>query len=100
MTNDLFPDCKQDSPRLAWMKRNHLKVIELESVSEIEEDEFGNKYGRFNVVHEDYYQDDDKCFDFIGIGMTLDEALEKYAQLKRIPLWNEEAYAAERSSVE
>lgn len=21
MSDDLFPDCKQDSPRLAWMKR-------------------------------------------------------------------------------
>ena len=90
---DLFPDCRQDSPRLAWMKRNHVKVIELESVSEIEEDEFGNEYGRFNITFD--YESNQTVR---GYGMTLDEALASFALCAGIPLWNEEEYAKERGT--
>ena len=92
MTSDLFPDCKMDSPRLAWIKRHHIKVIELESVSEIEEDEFGNEYGRYNVTLD--YESEQTVR---GYGMTLDEALADFASKLGIPLWNEEQYAKEKT---
>jgi len=81
------------SPRLAWMKKNHIKVFELESVSEIEEDEFGNEYGRYNVT-----VDLENCGAIRGYGMTLDEALADFASKLGIPLWNEEQYAKERGT--
>ena len=93
MTSDLFPDCRQDSPRLAWMKRHHINVIELESVLEIEEDEFGNEYGRYNVTLD--YESEQTVR---GYGMMLDEALADFASKLGIPLWNEEQYAKERGT--
>jgi hypothetical protein len=74
------------------MKRHHIKVIELESVSEIDEDEFGNEYGRFNIMLD--YESESTVR---GYGMTLDEALADFASKLGIPLWNEEQYAKEKT---
>lgn len=68
MTSDLFPDCRQDSPRLAWMKRHGINIDETE-------DGFYAKIGH------------------IGHGFTKDEAVIDLAVKANIPLWNEEQFA-------
>jgi hypothetical protein len=71
MTSDLFPDCKMDSPRLAWMKRYGIKV-----------QEHGMKFlasdGSLNYVAEMGH--------VTAYGETEDDALAALG----IPLWNEE----------
>ena len=73
MTSDLFPDCRQDSPRLAWMKR----------------------YGVFTYHDErGYYVSlyDAKPSSRTSFFETEDEALASWAAGCGIPLWNEEQY--------
>jgi hypothetical protein len=99
MTDDLFPDCKQGSPRLAWMKK-HGVTTELVG-------DAWRAYGTF-VHHVDYGKIPDKSeidepvllmadqYVFYLIdGASEDEALSFWAKEAGIPLWNEEAYKNE-----
>lgn len=79
MTNDLFPDCKQDSPRLAWMKRHGI------------------------TTNYDPYCDSWMAQTIIPIPMHsvhFDEegALQNLAVKLRIPLWNEEQFCKEKKT--
>lgn len=80
-TIDLFPDCKQDSPRLAWIKRNGVEVVELP----VKQDgQYPFCAGTASVMHA------------FGYGDTEDDALADFSKRNGIPLWNEEAYMKER----
>ena len=71
MSDDLFPDCKQDSPRLAWMKKH---VIRLEHD------------GRMNVWTA-------SRSGRVATGDSDKEAITHLAVKLGIPLWNEEKFA-------
>lgn len=75
MSNDLFPDCRGDSPRLAWMKKHGIVALQ---------DDETLKWGAqiagpmsMTMFECDYN--------------TLDEALSALG----IPLWNEEQFNKE-----
>ena len=90
MTSDLSPDCRQDSPRLAWMKRHGINVrsttpLERAFCAAVSDIETADKY---------LFVAFDKSGERGG-GETEDEALESLAQALGIPLWNEEQYAKE-----
>ena len=81
MTSDLFPDCRQDSPRLAWMKRHGVEV-------------------RTMTEHDRMFVADDGSLNYVAetghvtaYGETEDDALAALG----IPLWNEEQYAKEKT---
>ena len=81
MTSDLFPDCRQDSPRLAWMKRHGIKVtlpliMGLEHVCVQHKPSGKVRYGGPS-------------------GGDEDEVLARLASELGIPLWNEEQFAKE-----
>ena len=81
MTSDLFPDCRQDSPRLAWMKRHGVEVVELP----VKQDgQYPFCAGTASLMHA------------FGYGDTEDDALADFAKRNGIPLWNEEQYAKEK----
>lgn len=84
MTNDLFPDCKQDSPRLAWMKRHDISVRQM---TDFEHCLFAGRFAALKKLDNEYFQ--------TGIGETEDEAISSLAEQLGIPPWNEEAYINE-----
>ena len=91
MTSDLFPDCRQDSPRLAWMKRHGITIrpitdFERSLFSEFSRDLILN-FAALKKRHDKYLQ--------TGVGETEDNALADLAEQLGIPLWNEEQYAKE-----
>ena len=72
MTSDLFPDCRQDSPRLAWMKRHGIVAMQ-----DAESLKWGAQIaGPMSMTRFECDYD------------TIDEALASLG----IPLWNEEEY--------
>lgn len=91
MTSDLFPDCRQDSPRLAWMKRHGITVRPV-TVCEL-----------MHLAVTDWIDDDAGDHRFIAsaptipdgsvssYGPTEEDALASVAKALGIPLWNEEA---------
>ena len=83
MTSDLFPDCKQDSPRLAWMKKYGVTVRDA-----TEDDRaFGLEDSVLYVAECNTPREptgECPC----GFGATKDEAIASLG----IPLWNEEQY--------
>lgn len=91
--SDLFPDCKMDSPRLAWMKKYEITVIHDPNIIEMQEDEFGNEYGAYCVCS--YKLHGPTAAIRGGSGMTLEDALSQWAYQNGIALWNEEAYMKE-----
>lgn len=91
MTNDLFPDCKQDSPRLSWELRHGVNVRpatkrELMSIEDSELDKSAFVASCCAPTHPYAW----------AHGPTEDEAIAALAGKLGIPLWHEEAYAAER----
>ena len=98
MTSDLFPDCRQDSPRLAWMKRHGITVRKATF----------DELMRFEAT---YGIDDDEQRDYQFIASaptgglfrmncyasTEEDALAGVAKAIGIPLWNEEQYAKEKT---
>jgi len=76
MTDDLFPNCKQDSPRLAWMKKHGVCVCQT----------FKGFYTTIPCAmpsnRTQFYP-------------TADEALAAWAESCGIKLWNEEDYKKE-----
>ena len=90
MTSDLFPDCRQDSPRLAWMRRHGITVRPA------------SMYARVCILEESG-PEAEKDFRFVAsaptlpegsvssYGSTEDDALAGVAKALGIPLWNEEA---------
>jgi hypothetical protein len=73
---------------------DHVIVVEFKHVESLDEDELGNRFGRFNVFFE--YLCIGESTAPIGVGMTSDEALEDFAATVGIPLWHEEDYKKER----
>ena len=71
MTDDLFPDCYQDSPRLAWMKKLGLFCNRCER-------------GVFLAIAKDAIPTEQTLF-----YETEDDALSDFAVRYGIPLWNE-----------
>ena len=92
MTDDLFPDCRQDSPRLAWMKRHGITVrpattYERVCIYDAGDPDAADAY-RFVA------KAPTKPHGFIyGYAPTEDEAVAALG----IPLWNEEQYAKEKT---
>ena len=76
MTSDLFPDCKQDSPRLAWMKRHGVFAYHVERGFYV------SLYGGKPSQRTSFFD-------------TEDEAIANWAAGCGIPLWNEEQFAKE-----
>jgi hypothetical protein len=81
MTSDLFPDCKMDSPRLAWMKRHGVEVRTMTEHDRM----FVADNGSLNYVAETGHE--------TAYGETEHDALAALG----IPLWNEEQYAKEKT---
>lgn len=90
MKDDLFPDCLQDSPRLAWMKRHGVTVrpttmfervciAEADDINAVAECLFMASMAKPNGNSRH------------GLGPTEDEAIAALG----IPLWNEEQFAKE-----
>ena len=73
MTSDLFPDCKMDSPRLAWMKRHGVFA-------------YHDERGYYVSLYDANPSSRTSFFE------TEDEALASWASGCGIPLWNEEQY--------
>ena len=73
MTSDLFPDCKMDSPRLAWMKRHKVTL------------DYWQEAGVWTATAKNR----------VATADSGEEALSGLAVKLGIPLWNEEQYAKE-----
>lgn len=71
---DLFPNCRQDSPRLEWMKKMRKRGF---------------------IVDE--FDDDSFCatIQLSAVGTSKEDAMASLAVKLGIPLWNEEQYAKE-----
>lgn len=97
MTDDLFPGCRSESPRLAWMRRYGITVrpvtvrelMHLAVTDGIDDDAGGYQYIATAPTLPDGSV---SCY-----GPTEDDALAGVAKALGIPLWNEEAYTAGRS---
>ena len=88
MTSDLFPDCRQDSPRLAWMKRHGISIIESNELAKVRIIKAETYQG-----YKEEYRHFEKYFDYDRLtGWTNDEMLADFARYIGIPLWNEEEY--------
>ena len=77
MSDDLFPDCRHDSPRLAWMKRHGIRIV---ATDELLIGEFAATDGSATAYGDSEY-----------------DALAFLAHFKGIPLWDEEQYAKEKT---
>ena len=70
MTTDLFPEDKALSPKLRWMEKHGVKIELLE--------EYGSKATSELYPH-------------YGYGMNNDSAIEDWARMNGVRLWNEDA---------
>ena len=94
MTSDLFPDCKHDSPRLAWMKKHDVHTLST-GIDDPDED----------IEPWSAWQGDGDCISEYGrdpkygfvTGATEEDAIVNLAKARGIPLWNEEQYAKEKT---
>lgn len=90
MTDDLFPDCRSESPRLAWMRRHGITVrpaTTYERVCIAEEDIDAAEDYRFVASAPTLPDGSVSCY-----GPTEDDALVGVAKALGIPLWNKEAF--------
>ena len=88
--SELFPiaSVKQDSPRLAWMKRHRVKTKHFPDVQPGDEDEWGNNvwpWIAFDTLCEENLDATDLCG-----GATEDDAIAKFARRHKLRIWNEE----------
>ena len=85
MTSDLFPDCRQDSPRLAWMKRHGIHTSCFEDA---DPEPWSAWQGDSSCIAE---HGKDPFFGYLT-GTTELNAIVNLAESRCIPLWNEEEY--------
>ena len=89
MTNDLFPDCRHDSPRLAWMKRHKVHTSCFEDAAP---EPWSAWQGDGSCIAE---HGRDPIYGYVT-GATEEDAIVNLAKARGIPLWNEEAYMKQR----
>ena len=94
MTSDLFPDCRQDSPRLAWMKRHDVHTLFTDADAPYDGYELWSAWqGDGDCIAE---HGQDPIYGYVT-GATEEDAIVNLAKARGIPLWNEEQYAKEKT---
>ena len=86
----LFDVPEQLSPRLAWMKRHHVKTQFFKQNKIGDKDEFGNDnwpWYAFDETSEENLFGRELCG-----GATEDDAIAEFARRNKLKMWNEEKF--------